>query len=114
MAGMDEARLHKAESEAARPRGSVVAAIDALELQPWMRVLDAGCGPGAHLGLFAAKVVPGGHVVGLDIGADELEIAAHICRATITDGTVELRQGDAQQLPFEAGTFDLAWAALAL
>ena len=46
--------------ELERPRPSVVAGIDALGLRPGMRVLDAGCGPGAHLRLFAERVAPDG------------------------------------------------------
>lgn len=58
------------------PCASTLAAVVALELRPGQRLLDAGCGPGARLGRFAARVAPGRRVVGLDRNADRLALAA--------------------------------------
>ena len=75
----DDARgrmLAQVRHEAAQPRPSVVAALAALGPAAGWRVLDAGCGPGPHLGLILDAVAPGGTVVGLDLEADRLEVAA--------------------------------------
>ena len=41
--------------------------------QPGMRVLDIGCGTGAHAVAVAEQVVPGGEVLALDVSAPFLE-----------------------------------------
>jgi ubiquinone/menaquinone biosynthesis C-methylase UbiE len=100
--------------ELARPRPSVVAALDMLGLQPGMRVLDAGCGPGAHLHLFAERVAPGGSVAGLDADAERVELAGELNRALVESGALTVQQGDITSLPFADDAFDLAWCALVL
>jgi SAM-dependent methyltransferase len=61
------------------------------------RLLDVGCGTGAHTAVFAEH---GWSVVGVDISADQLQFA----RAR----GVEAVQADAAELPFATGTFDAA------
>lgn len=61
------------------------------------RMLDLGCGTGANLVLFAEF----GRVVGLDLGAEALRLAA-------TRGTgAGLTEGVATRLPFVAGCFEV-------
>lgn len=43
--------------------------LDRLPLVPGMRVLEVGCGPGALARAMAARVAPGGAVVGIDRSA---------------------------------------------
>jgi SAM-dependent methyltransferase len=50
-------------------------------------------------------------VVGLDIDAGRLEVAAGLWREQIDAGAIDLRQGDVNGLPFDSGTFDIAWAS---
>ncbi|HEX5501136.1 MAG TPA: methyltransferase domain-containing protein [Thermomicrobiales bacterium] len=100
--------------EIARPRQSVVAALDALALGPGTRVLDVGCGAGPHLGLFAGRIAPGGAVVGLDSSAERLALAAELWADQLAAGTIALRAGDGCALPFDAATFDLAWSSAVL
>ena len=50
-------------------------AIEALELKPGERVLDAGCGTGWCLPRLAERVGPGGEVVGFDPSPEMLAIA---------------------------------------
>lgn len=111
-------RLHQlredAACEMAHPAANILAAITALGLQPGMLVLDIGCGGGAHLSLFADKIAPGGVVTGLDIGADQLAIAADLHSGLVTSGAVRVREGDLHQLPFDDASFDVAWMSAVL
>jgi SAM-dependent methyltransferase len=59
------------------------------------RLLDVGCGTGAHTSVFAEH---DWSVVGVDISADQLRFAR--------ERGVEVIQADATDLPFAAGDFD--------
>jgi ubiquinone/menaquinone biosynthesis C-methylase UbiE len=103
--------LRAVAAEIAHPRPSILAAIDRLELQAGQRVLDAGCGPGAHLLLFAERVAPGGEVIGVDLDRERLAMAAAVCADLIAAGAVRLIQGDAATLPVASDACDVAWSA---
>jgi ubiquinone/menaquinone biosynthesis C-methylase UbiE len=80
------------------------AAVDALRLSAGDAVLDVGCGAGDVAVGLAPLVHPGGRVVGLD--ASEAMVGEARRR---TDGQglpVEFQVGDAQNLPFDDGTFN--------
>jgi SAM-dependent methyltransferase len=111
---MDEHLRDEARYELRHPRPSVVAAIAALELRPGMRLIDIGCGPGAHLGLFVEDVAPGGAVVGLDSDAERLVIAAELHPELAAARSVRLEEGDLHDLPFEDDAFDVAWMSSVL
>ncbi|MGH7570244.1 MAG: class I SAM-dependent methyltransferase [Gemmatimonadota bacterium] len=64
-----------------------------------LRVLDAGCGTGVHLES-ARRWRLAGPPVGLDIAPEAIEHAG-------TRGIASLVRGDASELPFRAGAFDL-------
>lgn len=113
-AGVDATLLAGAEHERDNPRGSVVGAIASLDLRPGLRITDVGCGPGAHLGLLATSVVPDGVVVGIDISNERLAVAQALNQELIARGSVQLQQGDADQLPYEAEAFDVTWSSLVL
>jgi SAM-dependent methyltransferase len=77
-------------------------------LPPGTRVLDVGCGDARHLRTLAHDGVVG---VGVDVSP---ELIAAGREAATRDGVeVDLRVGDARELPSllgsEAGTFDVAW-----
>jgi arsenite methyltransferase len=82
------------------------------------RVLDLGCGRGAVL-LTAAKLVPGGSAVGVDIWrADQ---TGNSMQATLANaeaegvaGRVELHTQDMTDLAFPDGSFDLVVSNLAI
>jgi SAM-dependent methyltransferase len=61
------------------------------------RLVDVGCGGGAHTAAFAAR---GWSVTGVDVSAAQLELA----RAR----GVEVVEADGAQLPFEQASFDAA------
>ncbi|WP_267549060.1 class I SAM-dependent methyltransferase [Rhizobium rhizogenes] len=72
-----------------------------------LRVLDAGCGGGAH----AAALVDGGAILtGIDLSAGLLEIAQHRL-----EGRAQLLLADLNEpLPFDDSAFDLVIASLVM
>jgi ubiquinone/menaquinone biosynthesis C-methylase UbiE len=69
-------------------------------------VLDAGCGQGLSLGLLQRQFAPA-RLIGLDADPKALE---HSRRHAEQQGiAVELREGDAQALPFESGSVDVVF-----
>jgi ubiquinone/menaquinone biosynthesis C-methylase UbiE len=89
-----------------------------LELHGDERVLDLGCGRGAVL-LMAAKLVPRGSVVGVDIWrADQTGNSMHATLANAdAEGVahrVELHTRDMTDVQFPDGSFDLVVSNLAI
>jgi SAM-dependent methyltransferase len=82
--------------------------IDAAGLGPGQRVLDVGCGTGVLVRAATERVGPGGHVVGLDPNPGMLAVARS------TAGNVDWREGSAEQLPFDDGSFDAVLSQFAL
>src|SRR5207245_1502367 len=62
--------------------------------------------------LAARRVAPGGRAVGLDASAELLALAT--TQAAEEDVRVELRPGDARELPYDQAEFDIALAPLVL
>jgi ubiquinone/menaquinone biosynthesis C-methylase UbiE len=75
-----------------------------LEVKPGHAVLDVGAGTGVDAAELAARVGPGGRVVGLDISVAMVEEA----RRRTADGElpVEYVEGNAADLGFDDATFD--------
>jgi ubiquinone/menaquinone biosynthesis C-methylase UbiE len=72
-----------------------------LAIEPGTRVLDVACGTGG-VALRAARA--GAEVVGIDFSADQLEKTRHAADA---EGlTVQLDEGDCQELPYADADFD--------
>lgn len=67
-------------------------------LRPGLRILDAGCGPGANFDWLGSY----GDVVGLDYSAEAIRLARQRHPAT------EAVEGDVTELPFADASFDLA------
>ena len=65
-----------------------------LPKQKKIRILDAGCGPGAAL-IYLAKF---GDVIGVDVSEDALKFARK---------RGKVRKGDIANLPFKSETFDV-------
>jgi ubiquinone/menaquinone biosynthesis C-methylase UbiE len=77
-------------------------------LQPGMRLLDVGCGPGTITTGLAARVAPG-QVVAIDVEPGVLEDARAIARERGVDN-IQFEEANVYALPYEAGSFDIAYA----
>jgi SAM-dependent methyltransferase len=75
-------------------------------LRAGQRVLDVGCGPGAITRGLAERVAPDGEVVGVD--HDAAYVAAARERWSSVPG-LRFEEADAAALPFEDGSFDVAF-----
>ena len=74
-------------------------------LQPGMRVLDLGCGPGT-ISVGLADAVSPGELHGIDL--EETQVAMARAAAEAGDhGNATFHVGDATNLPFEDGEFDV-------
>jgi ubiquinone/menaquinone biosynthesis C-methylase UbiE len=88
----------------------VRSAIQALQLPPGSRGLDAGCGIGLQALLLAEAVGPAGHITGLDLSPDHLAYAGEIVERAGLSERISLQVGDMSALPFDDQTFDWAWS----
>lgn len=86
--------------------------IDEVDLESDDRVLDVGCGTGIVARRVADRVGGAGTVVGLDINEKMLEVAETTAAESRLE--VEWRHGDATDLPFSDGTFDVVLCQQAL
>ncbi|TMF58464.1 MAG: class I SAM-dependent methyltransferase [Chloroflexi bacterium] len=90
-----------------------------LDLRGDERILDMGSGRGAVL-MMAAKLVPRGHAVGVDLwkSADQsgnsLDAARRNADLEGVAHRVELVTGDMTAMPFEPASFDFVLSALAI
>ncbi len=75
-------------------------------LGPGLRVLDFGCGPGT-ISMGLAKAVAPGELHGIDMEASQIEMARSAAAAG-GHANAFFRTGDATDLPFEDGSFDIA------
>lgn len=75
-----------------------------LALGPGDRALDVACGRGASAVHLAEQF--GCHVTGLDYGADTIAAAEAAATESGAASLTSFRQGDAENLPFDTGTFD--------
>jgi ubiquinone/menaquinone biosynthesis C-methylase UbiE len=79
-----------------------------LDLQPGLRVLDAGSGTGEDAREIAKLVSPTGQVIGLDFSQTMLDVAQQ--RTQGMNLPVSFCQGDIHKLPFADNTFDRCYA----
>lgn len=80
--------------------------LDTANVREGDRVLDVACGTGVVARHAASRVGNSGSVVGLDINEGMLTVAEET--ATDSQPSIEWRQGDATDLPFSEGTYDVA------
>ena len=76
------------------------------ELEPRMRILDVGCGPGTITAGLADRV-PQGHVIGIDTAPGILEQASELARDR---GNLEFTTGDVYALAYPDAAFDVTHA----
>lgn len=77
-------------------------------LQPGMRLLDVGCGPGSITIDLAARLAPG-VVIGVD-SVEEPLVGARQVAAAAGVTNVSFQVADGMALPFDDGTFDVVHA----
>lgn len=75
-------------------------------LRPGEVVLDLGSGGGMDVMVAAARVSPGGTVIGLDMSPEMLELARSNA-AKVGTTNVEFRQGDLEAIPLGGDTVDV-------
>ncbi len=73
---------------------------DAAMIKPGQRVLDVACGTGALTRTIAERAGPNGFITGVDINDGMLAVAR------TKSPTITSREGRAEALPFEPGSFD--------
>lgn len=89
------------------------AILDRLAIQPGMKLLDVGCGPGRLTLPAARRVGPIGEVVALDIQPEMLRrVAQKAAAARLTN--IRLVQAGAGDGSLEANHFDRAWLVTVL
>ncbi|MBI3014499.1 MAG: arsenite methyltransferase [Candidatus Tectomicrobia bacterium] len=76
------------------------------EIQEGDRVLDLGSGGGIDVFLAAEKVGASGHVIGVDMTPEMVELARSNA-GKLAAANVEFRLGEIENLPVESGTIDV-------
>lgn len=69
-------------------------------------VLDVASG-GGRLAIEVARALPGAQIVGLDLSEPAIEVARENAKATQVGSGVSFEHGDAENMPFEDGLFDV-------
>ena len=90
----------------------LAAIVEALPLQPGMRVLEVGGAPGAAAKAVCERVAPGGHIVVIDRSAKGVALVERSASAEIAEGLLSVRHVSAEDFALEPGEppFDLAFA----
>jgi ubiquinone/menaquinone biosynthesis C-methylase UbiE len=83
--------------------------LDALAAADGKHILEIGFGHGRTL-LAAARRAPNARFAGIDVAPTAVRAAARRCRALVDAGRLDLRAGDASELPWDAATFDAAFS----
>ncbi len=74
-------------------------------LEPGMRIIDLGCGPG-YVSVGLAEAVAPGEMYGVDVEPSQIEIARRTARNRRVENTV-FEVADLVDLPYEDGFFDV-------
>ncbi|MBI2087926.1 MAG: methyltransferase domain-containing protein [Deltaproteobacteria bacterium] len=84
--------------------------IEEARLRPGEAVLEVGCGSGALVRWLARHTGGANRIVGADINRYLLREAAALARKEGVEGAIELREGNAEALPFPDNHFDVTMA----
>ncbi|HWE37350.1 MAG TPA: methyltransferase domain-containing protein [Isosphaeraceae bacterium] len=90
------------------------AMVESLPIAEGDHVLDMACGDGTYVGWLAGRVGPDGLVVGVDAAPSYLDLAREAPRPDDVLDRLGFVAATLERLPFEGGTFDLAWCAQSL
>ncbi len=80
--------------------------VDLANLKPGEKVLDVACGPGIPSLIAAPLVMPGGTITGIDLAPGMVALAGEKARLRGIRN-VSFMEGDAENLPFPDGSFDV-------
>ena len=86
----------------------------ALNLQAGESVLEIGFGTGNSLVTFSDQVGDHGSVSGVDISPGMKDVAQKKLQERETVGNIELKVGDARELPFDDESFDAVFSSFTL
>jgi ubiquinone/menaquinone biosynthesis C-methylase UbiE len=89
-------------------RNATVRLAQLAQIKDGERVLDVGCGIGGPSRYLASQL--GCQVTGLDFTAEFVALAKMFARRTRLADKVVYRQGDALDVPFPDGSFDVVWS----
>ena len=95
-------------------RAARLAGVEALDIKTGEKVLEIGFGTGDEILDLAKLVGPQGKVCGIDISAGMLTVAQRKVTKEALETPIDLRVGDARQLPFADGSFDTAYSSFTL
>jgi SAM-dependent methyltransferase len=84
--------------------------VELLQVEPGDRILEVGFGPGVALAALLARASTG-FVAGVDVSESMVRQAHSRHAAAIAAGQLEIRQGDADSLPYDDATFDTVCGA---
>lgn len=104
---LDPEALAPAEEFHTFSRAGTIALADAAGVTEDDRVIDIGSGLGGPARYLARN--RGCRVVGIDLTAELCDVAADLTRRVGLADVVDIRQGNALDLPVEDGSFDVAW-----
>jgi SAM-dependent methyltransferase len=104
----EQAEIYEARFVPAIFAGWAAPLLDAAGVRPGQSVLDVACGTGILARTAADRVGPTGTVSGLDLNAGMLAVARRL------RPDIDWRQGDAADLPFPDGSFDVVLCQSAL
>jgi demethylmenaquinone methyltransferase/2-methoxy-6-polyprenyl-1,4-benzoquinol methylase len=98
----------------ANERPARLAGLHALGVQKGEQVLEVGFGTGNEIVDLANLVGATGRVAGIDISPGMLAVARHKLEGRDVPAPLDLRVGDARQLPWGDGTFDAVYTSFTL
>lgn len=104
---LDVEALAPAEEFHTLGRPATIALADAAKINATDNVLDVGSGLGGPARLLARRY--GSHVTGIDLTQELCDVAEDLTRRVGLSDRVEIRQGNALNLPFENDSFDVVW-----
>lgn len=82
--------------------------VSLLNIKPDSRVLEIGFGPGQNIKKIAATLTSG-RIAGIDLSDAMVRAAVKANRRDIQAGKVEIKKGEAANIPFPAESFDIAF-----
>ena len=85
--------------------------IDAAQIRPGERVLEAGCGTGVLCRWVARRTGRQNPVAGVDVNTYFLREAGEIARREGLDDLVSFHEGSAEALPFDDNSFDVVFSS---